>query len=323
VILVTRNDCRHLLQIAVARLCPAAFVSSTGDGRLARLLGDFNYYRARARRSDTAERIAAALGGEATRTEVDRLTRESFRNGWVTAEVFAAQSFAGSAARRKAICAGLRIEGLHHLHEALARGRGALLLESWFGHRVLAKLALVEQGFRLTQVHGPTHPGPGSLLSRRVIRPMHLRASARLFEEIVVIQPDSVAYLRHLASLLGRNALVCIPSLGLLGQKFAPVDFLGDRRYFASGIVSLARATGAALIPIFCFRAGDGVWRLALEAPIAVPSGATGDASLVEVATTYVRLLESYVRRHPDQWLSWFPGRTEPTLTPAPRRGPA
>jgi KDO2-lipid IV(A) lauroyltransferase len=312
--LATREDARHLLLIGLARLCPWAFVSPTGHARLARLLGAIDHRRQRALRRGIAAHIAAALGPGAPPAEVDRLTRELFRNRAANDEIFCIESFSRSAARRRSACAGVSITGLDHLRAALDRGRGAILWESWLGHRTLARLVLIELGFRLIQVTGPTHPASSSWLGQRVIRPMQLRAAARLFAEVVIIQDGSVAYLRRLAGRLRDNGIVCIPSLGVMGQRFVPVELLGERRYLATGVLSLARSTGAALIPLFCFRDRDGRWRLVLEAPIAVPAGGKGDADLAGTMAAYARLLEGYVRRHPEQWFSWLPDPAVKTL---------
>lgn len=305
--LAKREDCRDLLLIALAWFWPGALVSSRGPGYLARLLGDFAYLRLRAKRRGVAARIAAALGGTRPAAEIDRHTREVFRSAWAHDEVFCVESFARSASRWKTICARLHLEGLHHLQEALARGRGAILWESGFGQRALAKIALIEQGFRLTQVHGSAHGGSESWVGQHVIRPLYRRAAESLYEEIVDIQDGSLAYLRHLALRLRRNGVVCIMSLGRIGQKFAPVELLGERRYLATGALSLARTSGAALIPIFCFRDGDGTQRLVLEPPLTVAPADGSETHLLEAATAYARMLEGYVLRHPGQWPYWFP----------------
>lgn len=98
-----------------------------------------------------------------------------------------------------------------------------------FGHRALAKLALVDQGFQLTQVHGSEHGGSESWVGQHVIRPRYRRAAGAIYAEIVDIQEGSLAYLRHVTLLLRRNRIVCLSSTGRFGQNFVPVELLGTR----------------------------------------------------------------------------------------------
>jgi len=105
-----------------------------------------------------------------------------------------------------------------------------------------------------------------------------------------------------------------MPGLGGEGHKFVPAQFLGARQQFATGVVSLARMTGASLIPVFCFKQDDGVDHLVLEKPINLESSGDGDEALEQIVTKYARLLESYIRKHPDQWYRWH-------NLPLPRRG--
>ena len=316
--LVDRSDCRDLLLIAFARLWPGAIASSAGPGPIARLLGDFARFRCPAKRRIVAAGIGAALGGARPAAEIARYTREVFHDTWADGELFWAESFTRSPAHWTAACARLRVQGLHHLEDALARRRGVILWESRFGLRSLPKFALIARGYRLTQVYGATHGGSETWVGQHVVRGRYRRAARAIYEEVVDIQDGSLAYLRHLAQRLRDNAVVCVMSTGRLGQKFAPVEILGTSRGLATGAISLARTTGAALIPLFCFRESVGTCRLVLEAPMALPSDG-GEAQLRDVATVYARLLESYVLRNPGQWRYWVPRRP----SPAPAGDPA
>ena len=86
----------------------------------------------------------------------------------------------------------------------------------------------------------------------------------------------------------------------LPGQRFETVEFLGTPTAVATGAVTLARATGAALIPLFCFRDG-GTPRLILEGSLD-PALDGGRAA----AAAYVRRLDALVRAYPEQWRGRF-----------------
>jgi KDO2-lipid IV(A) lauroyltransferase len=77
-----------------------------------------------------------------------------------------------------------------------------------------------------------------------------------------------------------------------------PFDFLGGRASFSLWPARLARASGAPIVPAFCFRTAEGRYRIRLESPI-FPA----DRSPREITSELVKVFESYVREFPEQWL--------------------
>jgi KDO2-lipid IV(A) lauroyltransferase len=136
--------------------------------------------------------------------------------------------------------------------------------------------------------------------------------------DVVEIAENSLLCLRKLMSRLARNEIVCMPVAGIQGYKFVAVDVLGVEEYFPSGIASLARTSGAPLLPMFTFENEDGTDTVVIEEPICVAGDTEGDAALVECITKYARLLERYVRRYPAQWAWWHsrPMATRKNLPP-------
>lgn len=169
---------------------------------------------------------------------------------------------------------------------------------------MLGKVALLERGFHLCQLHGSQHGGSESLLGQKVVRGIYRKAETRLFVEVIDIDDDSLGYLRRVVKRLRQNCVVCVSALGEVGRKFISLELLNTRHYFATGVVSLARMSGAALVPLFCLREADGQYRLFLEKPIAL--GNEGDEATAQAIAQYVRLLESYIRRYPEQWSRWY-----------------
>jgi lauroyl/myristoyl acyltransferase len=65
----------------------------------------------------------------------------------------------------------------------------------------------------------------------------------------------------------------------------------------------LALMTGARLLPVFAFRAADGVIDVTVEPEISL-DGARKEAIAAAVQTFAARS-EPYALRYPGQWLSW------------------
>jgi KDO2-lipid IV(A) lauroyltransferase len=85
----------------------------------------------------------------------------------------------------------------------------------------------------------------------------------------------------------------------MLGQKGARMPFMDGHMMLPTGPAKLALASGAPIVPIFSIRKPNGKLRLFVEKPIWVQS-----AEQIHVAMAhFAEILESYLRRYPDQWL--------------------
>jgi predicted LPLAT superfamily acyltransferase len=104
---------------------------------------------------------------------------------------------------------------------------------------------------------------------------------------------------------LYENRVVLVNATGRNGHAFVECDFLGAPRLFASGGVSLARSTGAPILPIFCFTDEEGIQRLVVEQAIEMSRGGDRHAATAKVFSDYIDLLERYILRYPEQWPRW------------------
>jgi lauroyl/myristoyl acyltransferase len=212
---------------------------------------------------------------------------------------------------------GVRVQGVGHLREALEQGRGVILWESvGLGQRTLSKQVLHRRGFPVYQVHAEGHMrGFGSggrsatWMRNQVIKPLFKRLeSASVLGVIYLSGSGSLAFTRQLLGLLESNTIVCVSGDGGMGQKQIPLQFLGRTRGFATGMVSLARLSGATILPLFCVEESRGGTKLVIEAPIHIPIGVPKDLAMQESLAQYTRLLESYVKRYPEQYWAWHLG---------------
>ena len=80
------------------------------------------------------------------------------------------------------------------------------------------------------------------------------------------------------------------------------VDFFGKPASTYIGPLILARRTGAALLPAFLIRQPDLSYRLIIHPPLSSPASSRDYTRVLE---EYNRLLESYIRRYPEQY-SWI-----------------
>lgn len=179
-----------------------------------------------------------------------------------------------------------QIEGLEHVHAALRRGKGVILLSAHF--------TSLEIGGRLLALHLPFHvvyrPNENPLVEA-VMR----RGRERRFDK--AIARDDI---RGMLQSLKQNHAVWYASDQNYGHKhsvFAP--FFGIPAATNTATTRIARISGAAVVPFFVERRSDGTGyslRL-LPALNDFPSGDVGaDTQRIN------RLIEDQVRKAPEQY---------------------
>jgi Kdo2-lipid IVA lauroyltransferase/acyltransferase len=99
-------------------------------------------------------------------------------------------------------------------------------------------------------------------------------------------------------------------TVGILADQNTGVDegvfvnFFGIPAATTTGLVRMARHTGAAVVPGFLFW-DDGIqkYRLRFEPAVEMRRTEDEDADIRENATRCNEVIENYIRAHPDQWL--------------------
>jgi lauroyl/myristoyl acyltransferase len=191
---------------------------------------------------------------------------------------------------RDALARGLAIEDASPVKQALAAGRGMLLVTAHLGNWELLGEAAVAQGFPLNAV---VRPLKGAFNAEVVAS--RLRAGLRLIHQR--------SALRGTLAALRRGELVAVLLDQSTGGKHALfVPFFG-RPTATTPLVSVAALhSGAPVFVAFALREA-GTLRAWVEGPFPVPS--TGDRAR-DIWTHTARLtaaIERVIRNHPDQWL--------------------
>jgi lauroyl/myristoyl acyltransferase len=257
------------------------------------------------------------LGTTRSGVEIAALADANIAFRWTERELVWLWRMAGSPRRRATLARDVAITGEEHLRAAVACGRGGLVLDAFLGRRVLAREALRQAGFALGQIHVQDHGGDHTWLGQRGLRRLHRRLSRRAGVDVVEIVPGSLSYLRGLVARLQRNAFFVTSGLGTAGDKFVAVEALGTTLAIPTGMLSLARTTGAALLPLVAYEDDAGRDHVVIESPLPPPE--PGDAGLVAAARAYAAVLDRWVRRHPAQWFWWYAPPT-PATVPGPAR---
>jgi lauroyl/myristoyl acyltransferase len=198
----------------------------------------------------------------------------------------------------------VRIAGFEHVHAALAAGRGAVLWVShaFHGH-LAAKIGFRRAGLDVVHLSTPAHGFSATKFGVRYLNRMQTRIEDRYIAERVMLPLQGQnAALPTLVKRLKANRVVSITGQRGTGRTI-DARFMDGRLPLAAGAPTLAAMTGAKLLPVFAFRAADGVVDVSVEQEI--PLEGAREEAIHAAAQDFAARSEPYVLRTPGQWLSW------------------
>ena len=300
-------DLYFLILIAVIRVL-SWFPFRPVRMAVARLLTGLAWHLSRSKKSEIKRAIVLAFGGRLSEQELARIARESMFNSWL--EIIGSMpNGIDVAATRDA-----RVIGWEHLERALAAGKGVILWENGsFGRRFWAKQVLFHKGVLVHQIHGAKHLGNldthrtrTTWVRQNVIHRILDDAEKPYLAELIILPSGGdLAYGRRLLRELGKNAVVCLAADGTAGARLLAVPFLGTEHPFSSGMVSLARLSGAVILPIVCLEMDDGRACLTIEQAIRLGEDDQRSSQTGQIVLQYARLMEGHIRRQPGAYRNW------------------
>jgi len=201
----------------------------------------------------------------------------------------------------------IRVEGFDIVEGALAHGQGAIL---WISHftfgTLLTAMALQRAGLQPRHATLSSHGFSWSRFGRVFLNPIRCRIEERYLERIIVDSNAAVSGSRTLMKTLASNGLVTITAGAWVGRQIHELSFLNGKIRFATGATSLARSTGAALIPVHGLWDGDAkTFRVIAEPPLPVPREGDRRRLAEDVMSAYLDRLRPWALRFPGQWRGW------------------
>jgi lauroyl/myristoyl acyltransferase len=263
--------------------------------RLAHAGGTLEWAIRPGKRRVLAENLARAVGEPPDSPAVRALVRDEVRN-----EARRSADLLWALGRPAELLVQIRVEGRAGVDQALAGGQGVILAGPHVGGWEVVSAA-----------PAALLPVPLTVIVTDdwlawAIAGMRLRAGLRL-----VFGADRAADVaRRLRA--GEAALV-LGDIAPPGVRTLEVSLLGQRVRLPAGVASLARISGATIVPLAVLPIAPRAWRIVLGEPVAAParrSGTDGErAALQALADRWSQVL----RAHPAQWaavypLDWLPG---------------
>jgi KDO2-lipid IV(A) lauroyltransferase len=190
------------------------------------------------------------------------------------------------------------IAGLENLDGALALGRGAFFLTAHIGSWEVAALVTglqVESGLSVVN-----RPLDNPLLEVELDRLRKLYGN-RVFGKHNVLR-------EMLAQLKSGGGVGILIDQRVREEQGVRVPFFGHPAWTHPILARMARKTGAPVVPTFALGDEPGHYRLRYDEPVVVDDLSESDRQDVPLTGRYMAILETAIRRDPDQWL-WYHDR--------------
>ena len=239
------------------------------------------------------ENLRTAFGSEKSEDEINQIAQSCFNNfgaGMIELIYFID--------RPQKNMEMVSIEGKEILDEALAKGRGAILLSAHFGNFILMYLRLALAGYRV------------NCIMRRV-RDEQFEEYISNFRDENGIQtiyslPHRQCVVNSLKRLRANEVLFILldQNYGDEGRVF--VDFFGQQAATATGPVVFSERSGAPILPTFILRDGSDRYKIKIEEPVKLQADQSGQPELIRNVALLTKIIEGYIRRYPNEWGGWM-----------------
>jgi KDO2-lipid IV(A) lauroyltransferase len=178
-----------------------------------------------------------------------------------------------------------------YLDDALAGGKGAIIITAHLGPFDYIMQLLNQRGYKITSVTGRT--------TSRFVFDGVTWLRRRHNSAIVEASPSGIK--KVFQALRRGECAAVLTDYDFSGTGF-PVTMFGGETRIPQGPVRIARDTGAPIVPLFARRIGNR-HALILLPPFRVEKTKNSDADLKEGLRRVVECLEYAIARTPDQWV--------------------
>ncbi len=222
------------------------------------------YYIAGSKRKIIIEELARIFGNTKNQHELNGIAREGFMNMCKDrTEILLYPGLTRERVEKMTF-----IEGMDKLDRALLLGKGVILLIAHFGANKMVMPALGFKGYKINQIAGrPIDWGNVSGIESRMARKaleLELNAEKRFPAKFIYITSN----IRPAIRCLKNNEILCLAVDGGGGVKRVRVNFLGRPANLSPNFITLAKATGATILPTFVIRQTDSRHRILIEEPL-------------------------------------------------------
>ncbi len=259
---------------------------------IAIFISDVRYIFARQDRKAVKENLKAIFPEKSDR-EICRMRLRVFRNF----AKYLVDFFRFRKLDLEYIKRNIKIENSCYLDEALAKGKGAVILSGHIGNWELGGVVIALSGYPFWVV----------ALEHKHKRVNDFFNFQRESKGVKVIPLRKAV--RQCFNLLKENEFVALVGDRDFTERGKVLDFLGKPTLLPEGPAAFALKTGAVIAPGFMVRNKDDSFTLRFEKLIEVSPDTSNrnfknkdDEKLMELMVESKAVIERYIRQYPDQW---------------------
>lgn len=215
------------------------------------------------------------------------------------------------------------VSGLEHLEEAMARGRGVILLGNHFGAHLMPAHWLVRKGYPLRLLmEKPNHIS--RFLKSRFETDGPLGQKKLFISRKADANEAAGSILRAGRVLKAGMVMMIAGDVRWAGPNTEGATFLGRAYQFSATWATLAAMTAAPVVPVFCRMSPDGAHHLEFLPAFEVPGAAARDGRRGEYVRACLGQIEERVRLYPENsndYFFWDDPDGAGAVAERPRRG--
>lgn len=253
--------------------------------------GDLLYFAWRERRKIALDNLRLAFGREKNEKEIRALARKSFQNLFLgLCEVMRFFFLPLEHLEKR-----FTVQGKENLNRALGEGKGVIVFTAHLGCFPLIGRKFAGEGFPFSYIiRLPEDAGLTEYLQQW---------GQRIKVKLISTKPERRCLSRCLEA-LRENEIVCLLGDQHSGTGIA-ANFFGQAVFAATGPTVLSLRTGAKIVPMFIIRQPDHTHQLIIDPPFTLEVTEDRERDIQVNTKKLTEIIESYVRRYPDQW-TWI-----------------
>lgn len=265
------------------------FIPNGLEDWAARRIGDLSYLVSRQWRANVESNIAHVIDEPETSARVRRTARSIFQTNALNVVTLLRAPHQSP----DELLATLQLthESWNVIEDALARGRGVIVLTAHLGSFDTMGSALAARGYPIAALTARTT----SRFAFEFIS--FLRQSHRL--KLIEASSSGV---REAIKVLHEGKILCLLSDRDFFLSGRNVEFFGEKTTLPIGAARLARDTGASVVPIFTVRQGL-THALMIEPSFTVPKTGNRELDIDSAVRLTTGSLEKGISTAPDQWV--------------------
>lgn len=232
------------------------------------------------------DNLSVVTDGKSTKRDLEKTARLVFRNFAKYLVDFFRFSLYDESYTKKVVA----VKNIEQVDAALARGKGAIILSAHIGNWELG-------GHVLSMLRNPIYAV--------VMTHQHAKINDffRKQRTMANMKPIEIGMgLRACYNALKNNSLLAVLGDRDFTKKGIYINFFDKPALIPKGPAVLSYRTGAAIVPAFMIRQKDDTFVFVFEKPIVPNSADDEDEAIKKLAKRYSQVIESYVRRYPEQW---------------------